>query len=109
MRWGRWVTHSTFREPVWFSVPLNSCQEKDIRHIPTGRYIPLNAQEQLYRTGSKSRGVPISGFYRAAGDTAYIGENIRYQVTGFGHWILYNGGGNGGFCASSRNWAASTP
>ena len=89
--------HTTFREPDWFSVPLDSCQEKDSRHIPTGRYVPLNAQEQHYCTGSKSRGVAISGFYRAAGDTASIGENIRYQATGFDHWILYNGGGNGDF------------
>lgn len=89
--------HTTFREPDWFSVPLDSCQEKDSRHIPTGRYIPLNAQEQLYRTGSKSCGMAISGFYRSAGNTAYIGKDIRYQVTGFDHWILYNGGGSGGY------------
>ena len=89
--------HTTFREPDWFSVPLDSCQEKDSRHIPTGRYIPLNAQEQFYRTGSKSCGMAISGFYRSAGNTAYIGKDIRYQVTGFDHWILYNGGGSGGY------------
>ena len=89
--------HTTFREPDRFSVPLDSCQEKDSRHIPTGRYIPLNTQEQRYCTGSASRGVIISGFYHSADDTAFVGKNIRYRVTGFDHWILYNGGGKGGF------------
>ena len=89
--------HTTFREPDWFSVPLDLCQEKDSRHIPTGRYLPLNTQEQHYRTGSGSRGLTVSGFYRSSGSTARIGETVRYQVTGFDHWILYNGGGTGGF------------
>jgi len=89
--------HTTFPEPDIFSVPLESCQEKDSHHIPTGRYIPLDAREQHYCTGSKSRGMVISGFYRAAGDTAFIGKDLRYQVTGFDHWILYNGRGEGGF------------
>ena len=88
--------HTTFREPDLFSVPLESCQEKDSRHIPTGAYIPLTAQEEGYCTGSASKDVVISGFYRAAGDTARIGA-FGYQVTGFDHWILYNGRGQSGF------------
>lgn len=88
--------HTTFPEPDIFSVPLESCQEKDSHHIPTGRYIPLNGQEQQYVTGSASRDVVISGYYRAGGDTARIGS-LRYRVTGFDHWILYNGRGQGGF------------
>lgn len=31
--------HTTFRDAGWFQVPLAACQEKDCRHIPTGRYI----------------------------------------------------------------------
>lgn len=89
--------HTTFREPDCFSVPLEACQEKDSCHIPTGRYIPLNPQEQHYCTGSQSHGMVISGFYRAAGDTARIGRNLYYQVTGFDHWVLYNGRGEGSF------------
>lgn len=89
--------HTTFREPDSFRVPLLDRQEKDSCHIPTGRHVPLDPQEQRYVTGSPSRGLPISGFYRAAGDTAEIGTGYRYQVTGFDHWILYNGGGRGGF------------
>lgn len=89
--------HTTFREPDSFRVPLRDRQEKDSRHIPTGRHVPLDDQERRYVTGSPSRNLPISGFYRAAGDTAEIGANYRYQVTGFDHWILYNGGGRGDF------------
>lgn len=89
--------HTTFREPDSFRVPLRDQQEKDSRHIPTGRHVPLDDQELGYVIGSPSRSLPISGFYRAAGDTAEIGTDYRYQVTGFDHWILYNGGGRGGF------------
>lgn len=89
--------HTTFPEPDWFCVPLAACQEKDNRHIPTGRYIPLNPQEACYCTGSSSRDRNISGFYLAAGDTARIGDRICYQAEGFDHWILYNGKGTGGF------------
>lgn len=89
--------HTTFAEPEWFSVPLAACQEKDSRHIPTGRYIPLNPQEQQYCTGSPSRNVIISGFYLASGNTARIGSDVYYEATGFDHWVLYNGRGEGGF------------
>lgn len=89
--------HTTFREPDSFRVPLLDRQEKDSRHIPTGRHVPLDDQETRYVTSSPSRNLPISGFYRAAGDTAEIGTDYRYQVTGFDHWILYNGGGRGSF------------
>lgn len=89
--------HTTFPEPDCFQVPLDSRQEKDANHIPTGRYVPLNEQEQMYCTGSPSRGLEISGFYKSAGSSALIGENIVYQTEGFDHWILYNGRGNSGF------------
>lgn len=89
--------HTTFPEPETFRVPLASCQEKDAHHIPTGRYIPLNLQEQRYCTGSASRNVVISGFYLAAGNTARIGQDLYYEVSGFDHWVLYNGKGEKGF------------
>ena len=89
--------HTTFRDAGWFRVPLAACQEKDCRHIPTGRYIPLSPQERSYCDGICPTGIPISGFYLAAGDTAQIGRRIRYRAEGFDHWILYNGGGAGGF------------
>lgn len=89
--------HTTFAEPQWFRVPLLQRQEKDEKHIPTGRYVPLNAQEEGYCIGSASAGLTISGYYAAAGDTARIGQHLCYQVTGFDHWILYNGGGTSDF------------
>lgn len=88
--------HTTFQEPEQFRVPLASCQEKDARHIPTGRYVPLSPRETAYTQGSPSRGIPISGYYRAGGNVAQIG-GFTYEVTGFDHWVLYNGGGQSGF------------
>lgn len=88
--------HTNFQEPAYFRVPLDACQEKDALHLPTGRYVPLNPQERTYTQGSSSRGIPISGYYHAGGNVAQIGE-FTYEVTGFDHWVLYNGGGNSGF------------
>lgn len=88
--------HTTFQEPERFRVPLASCQEKDARHIPTGRYVPLSPRETAYTQGSPSREIPISGYYRAGGNVAQIG-GFTYEATGFDHWVLYNGGGQGGF------------
>ena len=88
--------HTTFEEPKWFRVPLAACQERDARNLPTGRFVPLSAQELAYTTGSPSRGRVISGYYRSAGDTAQIGPHFRYQAFGFDHWILFNGGGTSG-------------
>lgn len=89
--------HTTFPEPEQFQVSLASCQEKDARHIPTGRYVPLNPQEAQYCIGSRSKALVISGYYLSAGDTARIGSNLVYRVTGFDHWVPYNGKGQGGF------------
>lgn len=89
--------HTTFRDAGWFQVPLAACQEKDCRHIPTGRYIPLSPRERGCCECARSTGVPFSGYFRAAGDTARIGPHIRYHVEGFDHWVLYNGCGTGGF------------
>ncbi len=85
--------HTTFVEPENFCVPISCCQEKDENHIPTGRYVELNSQEKLYVTGSPSKGKDISGYYKASGNTAYIGD-IKYTVSeNFDYWILYNGQG----------------
>ena len=88
--------HTTFIEPNCFSVPIDLCQEKDGFHIPTGRYVPLNLQEQGYTSGSPSKGLIISGYYRACGHTAYL-DNLSYTVSdNFDHWILFNGRGESG-------------
>ena len=54
--------HTAFAEPETFRVPLESCQEKNEHHIPTGRYVPLKGQELEYGSGSPSAGRVISGY-----------------------------------------------
>ncbi len=88
--------HTTFKEPESFSVPIDFCQEKDEVHIPTGRYIKLNAQEKIYAMASESKGLVISGYYHSCGNVARIGD-FKYVVSdNFDHWILYNGAGKSG-------------
>lgn len=85
--------HTTFVEPEIFSVPIDACQTKDEYHIPLGYYAPLNAQEQKYVTGSPSKNVTISGYYKSCGNIALIGD-FKYKVSNnFNHWILFNGEG----------------
>ena len=85
--------HTTFAEPDIFSVPISCCQEKDGHHIPTGRFVPLNEQEKRYVSGSCSKNIVISGYYKSNGNTAYIGD-FKYTVSdNFDYWILFNGKG----------------
>lgn len=89
--------HTSFCEPDSFRVPISLAQEKDSRHIPTGRYIRLNADEEKYISGCDPRGKAISGYYKSNGDTAIIGK-YRYTVSEqFDHFVLYNAGSNSGF------------
>lgn len=88
--------HTTFCEPESFSVPLALCQQRDEKTaLPTGSYAPLSQREQSYCTGAASRNNVISGYYKAAGNTARIGDYV-YHVTGFDHWVLYNAQGKAG-------------
>lgn len=88
--------HTTFVEPEDFSCPIDACQEKDAHHIPTGRYIPLNAEEKEIAESSPSCGRIISGYYRACGNEARVGD-YRYSVSdNFDHWIFFNGRGESG-------------
>ena len=89
--------HTTFVEPESFTCPIDMCQEKDSHHIPTGRYIALNDLECEIATSSPSKGRVISGYYRASGKTARVGD-CKYSVSdNFDHWIFYNGEGKGGY------------
>ena len=89
--------HTTFIEPESFTCPIDMCQEKDSHHVPTGRYIALNALESEIAASSPSKGKVISGYYRASGKTARVG-NYKYSVSdNFDHWIFYNGEGKGGY------------
>ena len=91
--------HTTFCEPERFSVPLALCQER--------RCVPLSSLEQTYCTGAQSRGQTISGYYKAAGSTARIGDYV-YHVTGFDHWILYNAQGKAGIlCVEPQRGAVN--
>ena len=85
--------HTTFAEPTTFSVPICACQEKNERHIPTGQYVALNAQESGYPLGSPSKGLVISGYYKACGQTANVGDYTYTMSNNFDHWILFNGRG----------------
>lgn len=88
--------HATFKEPEYFKVPINLCQEKDEKHIPSGKYIELNEQESLYCLGSKSKDKVISGYYKSCGNIAIIGD-YKYTISeNFDHWVLYNGQGKSG-------------
>ena len=85
--------HTTFVEPEDFCVPIDMCQEKDSHHIPTGRYIDLTDEEREYAAGSPSCGRVISGYYRACGNIARVGDYIYEVSENFDHWILFNGRG----------------
>ncbi len=85
--------HTSFVEPDVFSVPISCCQEKDKHHIPTGKFVPLNEQEKRYVSGSCSKNIEISGYYKSNGNTASIGD-FRYTASdNFDYWILFNGRG----------------
>lgn len=85
--------HSCFVAPAFFRVPLALEQERDARNLPTGRYIPLDADQREYARGTDPRGRRISGYFSSAGPEARIGELIYRASEGFDHWVLYNAGG----------------
>ncbi|MBP3382143.1 MAG: aldose 1-epimerase [Clostridia bacterium] len=100
------ATHTTFVEPDRFRAPVESRQERDERLLPTGRYVPLNTQEQLYASGAVSKGNPIVGYYKASGHTAYVGDFTYTVSENFDHFILYNGKGVSGFlCVEPQSGA----
>ena len=89
--------HTTFVEPEDFTCPIDMCQEKNEHHVPTGRYVALKDMEREFAVSSPSKGRVISGYYRASGKTARVG-NYQYSVSDhFDHWIFYNGEGKGGY------------
>lgn len=88
--------HTTFVEPEKFSCPIDACQEKDAHHIPTGRYIALNCEEREIAEKSSSKGRIISGYYRACGKVARVGDYSYSVSENFDHWIFFNGRGESG-------------
>lgn len=85
--------HTTFVEPEDFSCPIDMCQEMDGHHIPTGRYIALNAEESEIVLCSPSLGRVISGYYRSCGNVARVGDYKYTVLDNFDHWIFFNGRG----------------
>ena len=89
--------HTTFIEPEKFTCPIDMCQEKDEHHVPTGRYVALNGIEKEIPISSPSKGRVISGYYRACGNVARVGD-YKYSVSeNFDHWIFFNGRGENGY------------
>ena len=90
--------HTTFLEQALFRVDIGKRWVLDDRLLPTGDLAQLQREELAYLRGTCSRGKAIQGFYTAAGHTAQVGD-ILYEVSeNFDHWVLWNGGGNQGFC-----------
>lgn len=78
--------HSTFIQPTAFSVPIGRRSVCDENYIPTGETVE-----------AEPLGKVISGFYRAAGCSAVVGDYLFTVSENFDHWILFNGGGEQGF------------
>ena len=88
--------HSTFVEPELFVLPIAMHQQR-VDGRANGKYIPLNAKEQRYVTGSASKDVDVDGYYLASGRETQIGDYLYSVSEQFDHWVLYNGRGKGGF------------
>ena len=86
------AVHTTFTQPESFSVPIESCWLTNEHHIPTGETAPLTEEQRTFRDGCVLTGQVVTGFFKAAGDTARIG-NYRFRVEGFDQWIFYNDDG----------------
>lgn len=85
--------HTAFSEPERFSVPLECCLEKDEKHIPTGRYVPLSQQQKAWVSDGRSKDRVITGYFKSSGQSATVDE-FSYSVSdNFDHWILFNGMG----------------
>lgn len=88
--------HTTFAEPPHFSVPLGKRWVTDEHYIPNGTLVPLTDEEQQWCRGSDPRGAVITGFFKADGGTATIGDFL-YETEGFDQWILFNARGTSDF------------
>lgn len=89
--------HTTLKCNASFSVPIGEKYERDKRNLPTGRLVGLSSEEQCYVYGAQNK-TSVSGYFTSAGNTAIV-DGFRYNVSGFDHWTLWNGGGERGFIA----------
>lgn len=89
--------HTTFCEPKSFAAPIDAVYERDEKFLPTGRILALDKDKECYRSGAKSYGNEITGYYRAAGTKSYI-DDFEYEFSeNFDTVTLYNGAGKSGF------------
>ncbi len=89
--------HTTFLEPESLSVPVQKRHLCNKNYIPTGGYALLTSVEKEYRTGIKSKGKAMSGFYKSCGREATLGD-VAFSVSeNFDEWVLFNDGGDKGF------------
>lgn len=95
------------------------------RTLPTGRLLPLSAEEQLLRTtGLEPTGKPIEWAFTSEplsiGGKAFFGavltdmdtnETVYYEVDPqFKHWTLWNNGGTAPWiCPEPQSWAINAP
>lgn len=91
--------HTTFRALGEVRAPISCEYERDARSLPTGALLPLDKVGEGVRNGLATDSCRISGYYKASGRCAEIGD-YRYEVSeGFTHWTLWNGGANSGLIA----------
>lgn len=96
--------HTTFCAPERFSVPIGKRWSTDTRYIPNGSLAELTEQERAFKTGCRSEGQVITGFYTAEGHTARIGAARYESSSNFTQWILFNqGGANGLLCVEPQS------
>lgn len=89
--------HITFTEPEFFCVPIDKNCEMDLRHLPTGKLLPLTQRQQCYRHGFVPDGDPINGIYTACGGRVQLGRFTMEVSDQFDHWVLFNGSGKEGY------------
>ena len=84
--------HTTFVEPELFSAEIGLRHERSDRFVPTGQTGALTETEQRYRTGLCPKGLAISGYYAADGQTARLDDLVLEMSAGFDQRVLFNGG-----------------
>jgi aldose 1-epimerase len=84
--------HTSFVRPADFSVPVAHSWETDARALPTGRMLPLTAQESQYPGGYTLCDEFVNGYYTSVGHKARVGD-YHYEVSdNFDQWVLFGAG-----------------
>ena len=89
--------HTTFLNPDFFSVPIAEYCEVDENFIPTGKTLPLDKRQMLYKNGFRVDNSPVSGFYKADGNKCVVGGYTYSFSDNFTDIVLFNNNGNGNY------------